>query len=144
MPNYAIALILFACFSLGLPLYGMQANKHNPQNTHGCTGQCYSDWKAETGGVLALQAAAAQARAEASPVELGRQSYAGCVACHGADGGGGIGPQLAGQSATDIATKLLKYKAGETIGDQSNLMWAQAAMLTAQDIDNLAAFVDTL
>ncbi len=144
MPKYAIAVTLFGVFALGLPLWAMQGNKHSPANTHGCYGECYEAWKAETGGVIALQVAAAAARAEASPEELGQQAYAGCIACHGANGEGGVGPQLAGQTAADIADKLLRYKAGETLGNQSSLMWGQAAMLSEQDIDNIAAFVETL
>ena len=144
MPQYSIALVLFALFALGLPLYGMQNNSHSPVDVNGCSGECYDAWKAETGGVLAMQAAAAKAKAEASPAELGKASYAGCIACHGANGEGGIGPQLAGQPGTDIVDKLLRYKNGETIGNQSSLMWAQAAMLSESDIDNIAAFVESL
>ena len=144
MPRYAIALILFACFAFGLPIYGMQANGKSYAGIHRCTGECYEGWKAQTGGVLALQASAAQARAEASPAELGKASYAGCIACHGANGEGGIGPGLAGQTAAQISGKLLRYKAGETLGNQSALMWGQASMLSEQDIDNIAAFVETL
>ena len=144
MPNYSIALILFGLFAIGLPLYGMQNNSHSPKDINGCSGACYEAWKAETGGVLAMQAAAAQAKAEASPAELGKSVYAGCVACHGANGEGGVGPQLSGQSAADIADKLLRYQNGETIGNQSSLMWAQARMLSDADIDNIAAFVETL
>jgi cytochrome c553 len=51
---------------------------------------------------------------------------------------------LAGQSAVEIADKLLRYQNGETVGQQSALMWSQAAQLSSQDIDNLAAFVDSL
>ena len=29
-----------------------------------------------------------------SPLALGQEEYAGCSACHGADGGGGVGPEL--------------------------------------------------
>ena len=139
-----IAIVLFACFALGLPLWGMSSNDHPPTNIHACYGECYEKWKAETGGVLAMSREAAAARAQASPAELGQQAYAGCIACHGANGEGGIGPQLAGQAATDIADKLLKYKAGETIGGQSALMWSQAAQLSEDDIDNLAAFIESL
>ena len=74
MPKYAIAVTLFGIFALGLPLWAMQYNKHSPANTHGCYGECYEAWKAETGGVVALQVAAAAARAEASPEELGQQA----------------------------------------------------------------------
>ena len=144
MKSETIALVLFGCFALGLPIWGMSNNSYPAKNPHGCYGECYEQWKTETGGVVAMTVAAAQARAEASPAELGQQAYIGCVACHGANGEGGIGPQLAGQSATEIADKLLKYKAGETIGGQSALMWSQAAQLSGQDIDNLAAFIEAL
>ena len=144
MPQYSIALVLFALFAIGLPLYGMQNNTHSPVDINGCSGECYEAWKTETGGVLAMQAAAAQAKAEASPAELGKSAYAGCIACHGANGEGGIGPQLAGQPGTDIMDKLSRYKNGETIGNQGSLMWAQAAMLSDSDIDNIAAFVESL
>lgn len=144
MPAYAIALLLFFVFSFGLPLWGMQANKYSSADNHGCSGDCYTAWVEQTGGVLALEAAAAQTRAEASPEQLGQKAYAGCIACHGAKGEGGIGPALAGQSAADIADKLMQYKAGETRGAQSSLMWSQAALLGDQDIDNIALFVENL
>ena len=141
MPSNMISLVLFACFAFGLPIWAMQANQFDGRNIHGCTGDCYDRWKEQTGGVLALAEAKAAAKASASPAELGQAAYAGCIACHGAQGEGGIGPKLAGQSATDIAEKLLQYKAGETRGAQSALMWSQAAQLSSADIDNLAAFI---
>ena len=101
-------------------------------------------WKGESGGGVQIAQAKAAAKAAASPEELGKAAYSGCVACHGAGGEGGIGPKLAGQGATSIADKLLRYKDGETIGAQSSLMWAQAAQLSTQDIENLSAFIDTL
>ena len=55
-----------------------------------------------------------------------------------------MGPRLAGQSAATIVDKLTRYKAGETLGSQSALMWSQAALLSEADVDNLAAFVETL
>ena len=62
----------------------------------------------------------------------------------GAGGEGGVGPTLNGQTAITIADKLMRYKNGETLGAQSNLMWAQASQLSVNDIDNLAAFIETL
>lgn len=144
MPRYAIVISLFALFAFGLPLWGMQNNKYTSEDNHGCSGECYEAWVAQTGGVVALETASAQARAEASPEKLGEQSYIGSVACHGAKGEGGIGPMLAGQTATEIASKLLKYKAGETRGKQSSLMWSQAGLLSDLDIDNIGAFVESL
>ncbi len=139
-----VALVLFACFAIGLPIWGMQNNQFDGRDTNGCSGDCYQAWKAETGGVVAVAASKAAAKAEASPAELGEMAYTGCIACHGAGGEGGVGPQLAGQDAAAIVDKLTRYKNGETIGGQSALMWSQAAMLSDDDIANLGAFVESL
>ncbi len=144
MKSTDISIILFALFAFGLPFWGMSHNGHERAGVHACTGPCYERWQEETGGVVAVAEAAAAARADASPEELGKAAYAGCIACHGADGGGGIGPKLAGQSAATIAEKLLQYRNGETLGAQSALMWSQAAQLGDDDIDNLAAFIESL
>lgn len=141
MSSNTISLVVFMCFAFGLPIWAMQTNQYDSSNLHGCTGECYERWKEQTGGVVALAQAKAAAKDAASPAELGQAAYAGCIACHGAQGEGGIGPKLAGQSATEIAEKLLQYKAGETRGAQSALMWSQSAQLSATDIDNLAAFI---
>jgi len=74
----------------------------------------------------------------------GEAKYAGCAACHGANGGGGVGPALAGKGVEYIVNRLLAYKAGETVGSQSNMMWGQAAMLSDGDINDLAEYIDTL
>lgn len=144
MSSHNISIILFACFAFGLPLWGMQADEHSGRSVHNCSGDCYQQWKAETGGVLALAEAQAAAKAAASPAELGKQSYMGCIACHGANGEGGVGPALSGQSAIEIADKLVQYKNGETRGNQSALMWSQAAQLGDSDIENLAAYIATM
>ena len=74
----------------------------------------------------------------------GESKYAGCGACHGANGGGGVGPKLAGKGVEYIVNRLLAYKAGETVGAQSNMMWGQAAGLSDTDINDLAEYIDTL
>ena len=74
----------------------------------------------------------------------GEAKYAACGACHGAQGGGGVGPALAGQSVEYIVGRLNQYKAGEKVGSQSNLMWGQAAGLSDQDIQDLAEYVSSL
>ena len=74
----------------------------------------------------------------------GKAKYNGCLACHGANGEGGIGPQLAGQTAEYIVGRLNQYKAGETVGSQSSLMWGQAATLSAQDIADIAEYTASL
>jgi len=122
----------------------MQNNSYDGRDINGCSGECYDQWKEETGGVVAVSAAKAAAKAAASPAELGKMAFVGCVACHGAAGEGGVGPQLAGQTMETIADKLTRYKNGETVGVQSALMWSQAAQLSNDDIDNIAAYVVTL
>ena len=139
-----VTIVLFACFAFGLPIWAMQNNDYERDSVHRCADECYEQWQEETGGTVAIAKAQAAAKAEASPEELGKMTYAGCIACHGAGGEGGIGPQLAGQSGADIAMKLTRYKNGESLGTQSNLMWSQAAQLSESDIDNLAAYIKTL
>ena len=74
----------------------------------------------------------------------GEAMYAACGACHGAQGGGGVGPALAGQTVEYIVGRLNQYKAGEKVGNQSNLMWGQAAGLSDQDMTELAEYIVTL
>ena len=74
----------------------------------------------------------------------GEAKYAACGACHGAQGGGGVGPALAGKTAEYIVGRLTQYKNGEKVGSQSNLMWGQAGMLSETDITDLADYIATL
>ena len=74
----------------------------------------------------------------------GEAKYAACGACHGANGGGGVGPQLSGQTVQYIVGRLNQYKNGEKVGSQSNLMWGQAAGLSETDINDLAEYIETL
>ena len=74
----------------------------------------------------------------------GKAKYAVCSACHGATGGGGMGPALAGQTVEYIVGRLRSYKAGETVGPQSGMMWGQAANLSETDIQDLSEYVKTL
>jgi cytochrome c553 len=77
-------------------------------------------------------------------VMAGELLYAACGACHGANGGGGVGPKLKGQTAEYIVGRLNQYKNGEKVGNQSNLMWGQAAGLSEKDINDLADYIVTL
>tara|TARA_B100000902_G_scaffold345885_1_gene352233 strand:+ start:1595 stop:1999 length:405 start_codon:yes stop_codon:yes gene_type:complete len=74
----------------------------------------------------------------------GETLYAACGACHGANGGGGVGPKLKGQTAEYIVGRLNQYRNGEKVGSQSNMMWGQAAGLSDKDIDDLAEYIVTL
>ena len=144
MSRENVFIFLFTCFAIGLPLWAMDVNKFGKDSIHECTGECYARWEQETGGILAVVAAQAEAKASASPAELGEKIYAGCVACHGSRGEGGVGPALAGQAGDAIYSKLVQYKKGETRGAQSALMWSQASTLSDDDMKNLGAFVESL
>jgi cytochrome c553 len=113
-------------------------------SVHTCSGECYEAYVAANGTIVEQQRAAAEADALASPAELGRQAYASCQACHGAGGEGGIGPQLQGRDASFVEMALTAYKNRETRGQRSNIMWPSAEALSERDIENLAAFVETL
>ena len=144
MSKSNIFLFLFLGFAIGLPLWAINANQYSREGVHACVGECYEAWKDETGGIVAVAQAKALAKAEASPEELGKAAYTGCIACHGANGEGGIGPALAGQPPEELVAKLVQYKNGETRGTQSALMWSQASTLSSDDMNNIAAFVQSL
>ena len=74
----------------------------------------------------------------------GAKHYNQCASCHGANGEGGMGPQLSGQSSDMIIDKLTAYKNGETVGNMSNVMWGQASWMTAQDMKSIGDYVETL
>ena len=74
----------------------------------------------------------------------GEAKYAACGACHGSNGGGGVGPKLSGKTIEYIVGRLNQYKNGEKVGSQSNMMWGQAAMLSETDIKDLAEYINTL
>ena len=74
----------------------------------------------------------------------GKAIYAGCIACHGQRGSGGIGPTLVGKSHEYIMGRLMAYKAGEKIGPQSNMMWSQASMLSEKEIHQVTEYIETL
>ena len=105
-----------------------------------CTGECYEEYVRINGTSVDILKAK-QELAAGDPFSDIRSLWAGCAACHGADGGGGIGPMLAGQSSSDIISKLTTYKNNGTIGAQSALMWGQAAMLSEKDINMIGEYI---
>lgn len=72
--------------------------------------------------------------------DAGEQKAATCVACHGAAGAAPISPQypiLAGQHADYLEHSLLQYKTGERA---NAIMIGMAAVLSEEDIADLAAY----
>ena len=105
-----------------------------------CYGECYEQYVKTYGTTIEIERNK-QLLAQADEFSSIRSLWAGCAACHGQEGEGGIGPTLAGQSEIDISTKLTTYKNGGMIGSQSALMWGQAAMLSENDINTIAKFI---
>ena len=105
-----------------------------------CTGECYMEYVALNGTPAEIEQRK-QALAEGDPFSSVRSLWAGGAACHGQNGGGGIGPKLTGQSAEYIVTALQEYKNNETRGPPSAMMWGQAAMLSDKDMELIAEMI---
>ena len=107
-----------------------------------CTGECYAEYVRIHGTPAEIEARK-QALAQGDPFSSIRSLWAGCAACHGNDGGGGVGPSLAGQTSDYIIDKLTIYRNGGDVGPQSALMWGQASMLSEDDIKTIGEFVQS-
>ena len=107
-----------------------------------CTGECYEEYVKLNGTVVEILQAK-QAAAMDDPFSSVRGLWAGCAACHGNEGQGmGAFPKLAGQNAEYISQRLYAYQNRETIGAMSATMWAQAGMLSDNDIQTLSEFIE--
>ncbi len=74
-------------------------------------------------------------------VEAGKRKSVTCAACHGADGNSvnPEWPRLAGQNQRYLIEQLEDFKDGNR---QNPLMTPQSMMLSAQDMEDLAAFYE--
>ena len=109
---------------------------------HSCTGECYEEYVRINGTASEIE----QRKNElASQDEFSsiRGLWAGCAACHGQNGEGmGVFPALAGQSSDYIIDRLTTYKNRGEVGAMSSTMWAQAGMLSEQDIETIGKFIE--
>ena len=112
------------------------------QSISSCTGECYVEY-VKLHGTPAEIEQRKRALAEGDPFSNIRSLWAGCAACHGNNGGGGVGPALAGQTSDYIIEKLTIYRNGGEVGPQSALMWGQASMLSEDDIKPIGEFVQS-
>ena len=109
---------------------------------HGCTGECYQKYVAEFGtpAEIEMRKQAVNATDEFSSI---RGLWAGCAACHGQQGEGiATFPKLAGQTKDYITDRLTTYKNRGQVGTMSSTMWAQAGMLTEQEIQLIGEFIE--
>ena len=107
-----------------------------------CTGQCYVDYVALNGTSVEIEQ---RKKALANLDEFSdiRSLWAGCAACHGAEGQGmAVFPKLAGQNKDYIVGRLNAYKNRETVGNMSSTMWAQAGMLSDAQMDMIGDFIE--
>ena len=133
-----ICLLMFGVIQL---TYANLEYKGYPSVT-GCYGECYEEY-VRVNGTVAEIIQAKRELANADEFSSIRGLWAGCAACHGTEGqGNGPFPKLAGQSADYITQRLYAYQNRETVGNMSSTMWAQAGMLSEQDIETIGKFIE--
>jgi len=109
---------------------------------HSCTGECYEEYVALNGTPSEIERRK-QALAAEDEFSSIKGLWAGCAACHGAEGqGNGPFPKLAGQSSDYIVSRLYAYQNREQVGPMSSTMWAQAGMLSDSDITTIGKFIE--
>jgi cytochrome c553 len=94
--------------------------------------------------LIALTVFASQLAYAGGDAAAGASKSKPCAACHGADFNTPISPdipRLAGQHADYLAQALTDYKAGAR---KNAVMDGQAAALSPQDIQDLAAYLHSL
>lgn len=107
-----------------------------------CTGECYEEYVRMFGTPAEMEIRKRELAA-GDPFSSIKGLWGGCAACHGQEGQGmAVFPKLAGQSADYISGRLTAYKNRETVGNMSSTMWAQAAMLSDEDIKTLGQFIE--
>ena len=125
----------------GFKIYPDLEHTGGTSNTS-CTGECYVAYVKQYGTPAEIE----QRKKElASTDEFSsiRSLWAGCAACHGADGGGmGPFPSLQGKDKAYIVQRLVQYKNKEQVGAMSSTMWAQAGMLSDQDMETIGKFIE--
>ena len=143
MRNEAFYLIIGICGFM----YGTITMAYNNldykgySSAHSCTGDCYVKYVEENGTTVEIEQRKQEA-AQSDPFSSIRGLWAGCAACHGQSGQGmGAFPKLAGRDSEYISQRLYAYQNRETIGSMSSMMWAQAGMLSDQEIQTLSEFI---
>ena len=109
---------------------------------HSCYGECYEEYVRINGTTVEIEQAKREAAME-DPFSSIRGLWAGCAACHGQTGAGmGAFPALAGQSSEYIIDRLTTYKNRGQVGAMSSTMWAQAGMLSEDEIKTIGKFIE--
>ena len=103
-----LGMVLFGCFCFVLFFNAVilpDMEIRGFSNNSSCTGECYEEYVRVNGTSVEIEQKK-KALAAGDPFSSIKPLWAGCAACHGADGGGGVGPKLSGQSADYIIGRL--------------------------------------
>ena len=107
-----------------------------------CYGECYEEY-VKINGTPAEMERRKKAAAMEDPFSSIKGLWSGCAACHGNEGQGmAVFPALKGKSADYIYQRLQQYKNRETVGSMSSTMWAQAGMLSDDDMKTIGKFIE--
>ena len=140
-----LGMVLIGCMAIGL-FFAVKVYP-NLEYTgvgggHSCYGECYEEYVKVNGTVVEIEQRK-KALAETDPFSSIKGLWAGCAACHGQNGEGmAVFPALAGRDSSYISERLYQYKNRETVGSMSSTMWAQAGMLSDNDIDTIGKFIE--
>ena len=139
MKGYIITIVLMMTGTIAMAYNNLEYKGY--ERVHGCYGECYEEYVALNGTVVEIEQRK-QELANADEFSSIRGLWAGCAACHGAQGQGmGAFPALAGRDADYIIDRLTTYKNRGQVGAMSSTMWAQAGMLSDADIKTIGEFV---
>lgn len=87
------------------------------------------------------------AESRAGALAQGREKYAACATCHGADGRSAVMPQypkIGGQNLEYLVNALKAYRDGRRQGTYAAMMSPAVKPLSDEDIENLAAYIASL
>lgn len=143
---------LISCGAIFAILFAFSTAEYRGQPMgNSCIGECYEQLKQrrEVARLAKLEEerliAAGLMEASVVVEDPNPPMWNGCAGCHGMQGEGmGMFPKLAGQSKEYIVTALNQYKNREERGKKSMMMWSQASILSARDIDTLGNFISNL
>lgn len=84
--------------------------------------------------------------ANAGDAAAGKAKTAICASCHGLDGRATISmyPNLAGQNEAYLVSALKAYQNGQRTSANAQIMAPMAKMLSATDVENVAAYYSSL
>ena len=140
-----LGMVLMGCMAIGL-FFAVKVYP-NLEYTgvgggHSCYGECYEEYVKVNGTVVEIEQRK-KALAETDPFSSIKGLWAGCAACHGQNGEGmAVFPALAGRDSSYISERLYQYKNRDTVCSMSSTMWAQAGMLSDNDIDTIGKFIE--